>query len=162
MHDLLAQELLDRTSKIEHLLEKLLDAEREILHVLRHPPKSRITGGSLRQIGHPMLPIQPGNAPQFQVTPTFSGSSFTPVPTACAVTSSDTVNFPVALDATGRIITANIPATAVVPTGGEVIVITWTYTNLDGTVATVVGNVTETGIVVPPSDITGGTMAQVV
>ena len=107
-----------------------------------------------------MLPIQPGNSPQFQITPEFSGPPFTPLAASASVVSSDPANFPVVLDTTGLVITAAIPAGAT-PTGGsEAITVTWTYVNLDGSVATVVGTVTETGIVV--SNIVGGSFAQIV
>lgn len=109
-----------------------------------------------------MNPIAPGNTVKFQVSPTFSGEPFTLDGTRASVTSSDTTNFPVSLDltndATGTTFESVIPADAQ-PTGGsEAIVITWTYTNLDGVVATVQGTVTELGIT---DDVTGGTFAQI-
>ena len=112
-----------------------------------------------------MLSITPGNSPQFQVTPTWAtppAAGVTTLAAQAAVTSSDTTNFPVTLnsdDPTGTTFTANLPASAVIPAGGEEITITWTYTNADGTVATVTGTVTEEGIV---DDVTGGTFAQIV
>lgn len=121
---------------------------------------NRVTGGVMARIGDTMLPIQPGSSPQFQVTPTFSGAPFALVAAQAAVSSSDTTNFPVALntsDPTGTIFTAAIPSSAVIPSGGESVTVTWTYTNVDGTVATVTGTVTENGI----DDVTGGTFAQV-
>jgi hypothetical protein len=108
-----------------------------------------------------LLPIQPGNTPVFQVTPAFTGAAFTLDGTKAAVTSSDMTNFPVALvpsDPTGTTFSAAIPAGAVIAAGGEAIQVTWTYTNLDGTVATVTGTVTEEGIV---DDVSGGVFAQV-
>lgn len=108
-----------------------------------------------------MVPISPGNAPKFYVTPTFSGDAFTLDGTRASITSSDQTNFPVSLDVSdpeGRTFVAVIPADAK-PTGGsEDITVTWTYTNLDGKVATVSGTVTEVGII---DDVTGGTFAQV-
>ncbi len=108
-----------------------------------------------------LLSIEPGNTPVFQVTPAFSGAPFTLVAAQAAVTSSDPTNFPVALvstDATGTTFEAAIPATATIQEGGETVTVTWTYTNTDGTVATVTGTVTEQGIV---DDVTGGTFAQI-
>ena len=108
-----------------------------------------------------LVPIQPGQTPVFQVTPTFSGAAFTTNAAQASVTSSDTTNFPVQLvasDPTGLTFEAPIPATAS-PTGGsEAITVTWTYTNTDGTKAEVTGTVTELGIV---DDVTGGTFAQI-
>ena len=125
---------------------------------------NRVLGGVMHQIGEPnmaLVPIQPGQTPVFQVTPTFSGAAFATLAAQVAVTSSDPTNFPVnlvATDPTGLTFEAPIPSTAT-PTGGsESITITWTYTNTDGTVATVTGTVTENGIV---DDVTGGTFAQI-
>jgi hypothetical protein len=108
-----------------------------------------------------LVSITPGNTPVFQVTPAFSGAPFTTAASQAAITSSDTANFPVALvstDTTGLTFSAAIPTGATIPTGGEAVTVTWTYTNLDGTVATVTGTVTEEGIV---DDLTGGTFAQI-
>ena len=108
-----------------------------------------------------LLPIEPGNTPVFQVTPTFSGAAFALVAAQAAITSSDPVNFPVALvasDPTGTTFEAAIPSGATIPTGGESVSISWVYTNTDGTVATVTGTVTEQGIV---DDVTGGVFAQI-
>lgn len=124
----------------------------------------RVLGGVIHQIqgaNMSLVPIQPGQTPVFQVTPTFSGDAFTTEAANAAVTSSDTTNFPVELvpsDTTGLTFQAPIPTTAQ-PTGGsEAITVTWTYTNPDGTKATVTGTVTENGIV---DDVTGGTFAQI-
>lgn len=144
-------------------LREFMKLVRELVNILRHKFKSNVTGGVMTRIGDIMLPISPGNAPKFLVTPTFSGAAFTLDGTKAAITSSDPANFPVALDLTGDpqglTFVADIPATATPVGGSEVITITWTYTNLDGVVATVSGTVTEVGIV---DDVTGGTFAQVV
>lgn len=109
-----------------------------------------------------MQAIQPGNKPVFQVAPTFSGPPFPLVGANAAVSTSDAVNAPAALDLatdpTGATFELDLTALAVIPTGGEAIVVTWTYTNTDGTVATVTGTVTEEGIV---DDVTGGTFTQI-
>lgn len=122
---------------------------------------NRVIGGIIKEI-HPMVPISPGNSPKFQVTPTFSGAPFVLDGTKAQVTSSDTTNFPVALDPsdpTGTTFIAAIPETAQPVGGSEDVTITWTYTNTDGTVATVTGSVTELGIV---DDVTGGSFVQTV
>jgi len=144
-----------------------LELARELRELLRwllchRNHHDNVTGGFISQGDTPMVTITPGNTPKFQVTPAFSGAAFTLEAAQASITSSDPVNFPVELDptdTTGTTFEAAIPATAVIPTGGEAITITWTYTNLDGTNADVTGTVTELGIV---DDVTGGTFAQVV
>ena len=123
----------------------------------------RILGGVMTQQGDPpMIPIQPGNSPKFQVTPSFSGVSFTLDGSKAAVTTSDTVNALASIDLTddaqGTTFVINLTPDVVIDPAGEPITVTWTYTNLDGTVATVSGTITEQGIV---DDVTGGTFAQV-
>jgi hypothetical protein len=136
---------------------------RQILCILLNKAHDNVTGGHISQQGEPpMLPIAPGNTPKFLVTPTFSGAPFALLAAQASVSSSDPTNFPVALDPTdptGATFEAPIPSSAVIPTGGEAITVTWTYTNADGTTAEVTGTVTEEGIV---DDVTGGTFAQVV
>ena len=109
-----------------------------------------------------MNPIQPGQTVKFLVTPTFSGAPFALVGAQASVTSSDPTNFPVSIDLTddptGATFESAIPATAVPVGGSEPVTVTWTYTNTDGTTATVTGTVTEIGIV---DDVTGGTFAQI-
>ncbi len=162
MHDYIAAELLKEVHAVlneQRESNKLLYA---ILHELRHPrkPIDRVIGGYIRRLD--MVPISPGNSPKFQVTPTFSGAPFTLDGSKAAVSSSDPTNFPVSLDLTddaeGRTFVSDIPADAVIAGGSEVVTVTWTYTNVDGEVATVSGTVTEVGIV---DDVTGGTFAQV-
>ena len=146
--------ILEAVLRIEQIESRI---ERLLIHQF-----NRVLGGVMSQIptGGIMLPIQPGNTPVFQVTPTFSGAPFTTAAAQAAITSSDPANFPVnlvATDPTGLTFEAPIPATAN-PTGGdEDITVTWTYTNTDGMVATVTGTVTELGI----DDVTGGTFAQI-
>jgi hypothetical protein len=152
---MLLLELVRELHELNYLLK-------QVVHLLHNRMKYSVTGGMIFRIGDLMVPISPGNAPKFQVSPTFSGAAFTLDGTKAAIESSDPTNFPVALDLagdpTGTTFVADIPATAT-PTGGsEAVVITWTYTNTDGAVATVTGTVTEVGIV---DDVTGGTFAQV-
>ena len=152
------RELLKEAKETNKLL-------REIKHLLHKQTKDNVIGGSFRQIGEPNMalnPIQPGNTVKFLVTPTFSGAPFALVGAQAAVSSSDTANFPVSIDLaddpTGATFESVIPSTAAPVGGAEPITITWTYTNTDGTVATVTGTVTENGIV---DDVTGGNFAQV-
>lgn len=135
---------------------------RQVIHLLLNRTKYTVTGGFILRVGDLMVQISPGNSPKFQVTPAFSGVPFTLDGSKAAIESSDAVNFPVALDLDsdpqGLTFVAAIPADAQPVGGSEDVVITWTYTNLDGTVATVTGTVTEVGIV---DDVTGGTFAQI-
>lgn len=160
MHDILAEELLKLVRGIERQNKEQSHLLRAILHALKLP--HRVLGGVMTQIGEPMVPIQPGQSPKFQVTPTFSGAAFTLDGSKAAVSTSDAVNAPAALDLTddpqGTTFLLNLTPNAQIAVGGEPIVVTWTYTNLDGTVATVTGTVTEEGIV---DDVTGGTFTQV-
>ncbi|MGA8730291.1 MAG: hypothetical protein WB608_16170 [Terracidiphilus sp.] len=157
MSDRLLRENLIVSVQNQHLL-------REILRLLLHPHHpNRVLGGVMSQIGDPtMVPIQPGNTPKFQVTPTFSGPPFPLVAANVSIESSDPANFPVELDLTddptGATFDAPIPATAQPVGGSEDITVTWKYTNTDGSVATVTGTVTEQGIT---DNVTGGTFAQI-
>lgn len=100
----------------------------------------------------PLLPIAPGNSPQFTATPVPATSVPSTPPTWMT---SDTTNAPVTVDPTGLIATVEIPASATVGAG---FVLTVSYMNADGTVAT--GSISET-IVAPASpDITSFTVAQ--
>ena len=105
------------------LLREILRAIREETHILRRIEKllqpASVTGGIMFESGDLMalLPIAPGNSPQFEVTPTPAG--VTTVLAQSAWTSSDTTNAPVtanASDPTGLSATVNIPSTAVVGT----------------------------------------------
>jgi hypothetical protein len=113
---------------------------------------NKVVGGTLYQGVFPMIPIAPGNSPQFAVAPLPLG-----VKTLAAqvtVTSADpldviTLN---ASDPTGLTFTDLINPNAAVPV---TLNLTWTYTNLDGTVVNV------TGVFSEVIDVTGGTMSQV-
>jgi hypothetical protein len=149
-----------------HELREMLYLEREnrflLRMILRLLTPNRVLGGVMSQIGDPMVPIQPGQSPKFQVTPTFSGPAFTLDGSKAAVTTSDTVNAPAVLDLTddptGATFVLNLTPDAVIDPSGEALTVTWTYTNTDGVVATVTGTVTEEGIV---DDVTGGKFDQV-
>ena len=162
IHDIIAQEVVSTLRRIERLGKEQVTLLRAILHVIR--PAGRVIGGSFTQVplGGIMIPIQPGNSPQFQVTPTFSGPPFPLVGAQASVSTSDAVNAPASIDLaddpTGATFTLNLTPNAVIAPGGEALIVTWQYTNLDGTAATVTGTVTEEGIV---DDVTGGTFAQI-
>jgi hypothetical protein len=152
-----------------------MEAQQEIVHLLRRQVRAterieemlqnyftQVTGGTFRQIGTPMLPIQPGNSPKFQVTPTFSGPAFTLDGSKAAITTSDTVNAPAVIDLTddptGETFIINLTPDVVIDPNGEKITVDWSYTNLDGVIAHVTGTLTENGIV---DDVTGGTFSQI-
>ena len=154
---------------IEDIAEQSLEVQRRILQVLCEilralkPQLSDVTGGAFTQIGEHMIPIQPGNSPKFQVTPTFDGPAFPLVGAQAAVSTSDLANAPASIDLrddpTGATFVLILTAGAVIAPGGEALTVTWQYTNEpDGVVATVTGTVTEEGIV---DDVTGGTFQQV-
>jgi hypothetical protein len=105
-----------------------------------------------------MLPIAPGYSPVFTATPLPAGSFLTPGTAVPVMSSSDTTNAPVTVDPTGLIGTVVIPASAVV---GTTFVLTETYTNADGTLAT--GSATFTIVAAGGgggSNIAGFTIAQ--
>ena len=158
------RELRRELHKVSESQEKEFALIHKILSALLKE-QSKVTGGTIsRTEDTSMLSISPGNSPQFLVTPTFSGTAFSLLAASASVTSSDTTNFPVTLnteDPQGTLFTAAIPAGATVPTGSEQITITWTYRNVDGSVATVTAVVTETGLSTQ-SNVVGGTINQVV
>jgi hypothetical protein len=143
--------------EIREILAIVRENRHALHHILRILAPNRVLGGEMSEIGDPMalLPIAPGNSPQFEVTPTPAG--VTTLLAQSAWTSSDTTNAPVtanASDPTGLSATVNIPATAVV---GTSFTLTWTYTNADGTTAPVTANFTIVALVL---DVTGGTLVQ--
>lgn len=164
MHDILANEILVILRRMERQGKEQIDLLRAILHRLKSA--DRVLGGTFHQISSgddmTLVPIQPGQSPKFLVTPTFSGAAFTLDGTKAAVTTSDTVNAPASIDLTddptGTTFVIALAPGVVIPTGGEAITVTWTYTNEDGTVATVTGTLTEEGIV---DDVTGGQFVQI-
>jgi hypothetical protein len=164
MHDIIANEIVQYLRRAERQRKEQITLLRAILHALQHA--SRVIGGSFTQVpgGTTMslVPIQPGQSPKFQVTPTFSGPPFPLVGANAAITTSDSVNAPASLDLTddptGATFVLNLTPGAVIAAGGEALTVTWTYTNADGIVATVTGTVTEEGIV---DDVTGGVFEQV-
>lgn len=167
MHDKLAQALIEEVRETRReqteLLRRILQVTERIYRAL----PSSVIGGTFTQIGDPdtmadLVPIQPGQSPKFQVTPAFSGAPFTLDGTKAAIATSDPTNAPAALDLTddpaGTTFVINLTANVNIGPGGEVITVTWTYVNADGTTATVTGTITENGIV---DDVTGGTFSQV-
>lgn len=164
MHDIIAQAVLAELRKISRDSKEQVTLLRAILHAVH--PADRVIGGSFTQvpggIDMSLVPIQPGQSPKFQVTPTFSGPPFPLVGANAAISTSDSVNAPASLDLTddptGATFILNLTAGANIAPGGEALTVTWTYTNTDGTTATVTGTVTEEGIV---DDVLGGTFDQV-
>jgi hypothetical protein len=157
---------LEKRDSFRRMVQILEEILRVVCRIEERLPShlNRVTGGTFRQIGNPMQPIQPGNSPKFQVTPTFSGPPFPLVGAQAAVSTSDSVNAPASIDLTddptGATFVLNLTAGAVIdPVNGEPIVVKWQYTNEpDGVVASVQGTVTEQGIV---DDVTGGKFDQV-
>lgn len=141
MHDYLASEILKQVHEQTELL-------RTIRQILQH----NIQGGRIRRIGDTMTPINPGSAPQYAVTVTPADATF--IASDSVWTTSDETNAPITPSDDGKSVVVNIPSTAPL---GSTFVITWSYTNADGTTATAA--VTET-IVAPVVDVTGGTVAQ--
>lgn len=147
------------------LLHEILHELRTIRRELRHEPQP-VTGGIIRQIGNSMslLPIAPGNAPQFQVTPTPAGVVTVASQTAWNVTGANggpstsgataSIN---SSDPTGNTVTVSIPASAPLPFND---LLNWVYTNADGSTASATFPLSDsTGTAV---DVTGGTIAQIV
>lgn len=130
----------------EHLLKEILQELREIRRELRQP----ITAFVIQEIT--MLSISPGNSPIFTATPIPATSVPSAPPTW---TTSDTTNAPITVDKTGLIATVDIPPSATV---GASFVLTVSYTNADGTVAT--GTTSQTIVASPSQDITSFTIAQ--
>ena len=110
---------------LEHILHEL----RQIRHVL-----TRITHFTIQETT--MQPIAPGFSPVFTATPQPAGNVLNPAQPVPSWTSSDPTNAPVSVDSTGLVATVAIPSTAVVGTSFTLSV---SYTNADGTVATVTG-----------------------
>jgi hypothetical protein len=144
--------------RIERLLEYILDVMQQnqtilldILHYIRHVTSFTITQN--RNSDMALLPIAPGYAPVFTATPV-PAYNFQPgnLPTW---TSSDTVNAPISVDATGLVATVNIPTTAVVGTNFTLSI---SFTNADGVVAT--GSIALTIVADPQPDVTSFTIAQ--
>ncbi len=144
------------------ILEVLLGQSRILCRILETLEDRfyRVLGGVMTQLGDTnmaLLPIAPGNSPQFGVKPLPDGVTTFSAQTVW--TSDDTVNAPVtinATDPTGLTATVNIPATAQV---NKNFTLTWTYTNKDATTATASVTFTIVPLVV---DVTGGVLTQIV
>ena len=104
-------------------------------------------------------PLGPGVTAKFQVTPAPAGV-VTEAANA-AWSSSDEDNFPAVMDSTdptGNTADVTIPTAE---TETEEVVLTWTYTNADGTAATATAVFYLIGGTVTPVDVTGGTIARI-
>lgn len=147
-----------REIRIEELILKELRESNFLLrHLFRSLTSHRVLGGVMSQVRTcDMNPIAPGSSAKFAVTPT--PDNVVTVSQNAAWTSSNP-SAPVTMDPTDPTgLTATVEIGADVAVGSE-LDLTWTYTNADGSIATVVGNFP---VVAPPAtDVTGGTMAQV-
>lgn len=146
--------------RIERLLEVILDTVRlnhnllvDILHRNKIYEVDRFTITQNRNSDMSLLPIAPGYAPVFTAT-SVPAYNFQPgnLPT---FVSSDTVNAPITVDATGLVATINIPTTAVVGTNFTLSI---SFTNADGVVAT--GSIALTIVADPQPDVTSFTILQ--
>jgi hypothetical protein len=148
--DDIIEEILDtlqiHTKLLKQIIKEVVEIEQEHSYVI---------SGNIFQLGDTnMLPITPGNSPQFAVTPQPTGVATLAAQTEW--TSADPINTPVTMNAsdpTGLTATVNIASTATEPV---TVNLTWKYTNADGTVVTV------NGVFTGATDVTGGTMAQTV
>src|SRR5216684_2884406 len=99
------------SKRASDLLEKIVDLLEEIRNQIAPPHHKHkpVTGFTIETIG-PMNPIIPGSTAVYTATPEPVGAALIVPPTWI---SSDTVNAPVTVDATGLIATVSVPATAV-------------------------------------------------
>jgi hypothetical protein len=153
----------DRDAK---LLREIVDELREIECEIHHE-NNQVTGGIICQIGNemPLLPIAPGNSPQFQVTPAPVGVVTVIGQSAWNVTNvkggpstSGAVATANSADPTGCTVTVVIDTAAPTPFSDLLV---WVYTNSDGTTATANFALTDTSTA-PVVNVTGGTIAQIV
>ena len=136
----------------------ILATEDDILQTLVAPPTD-ITGGSIHQTGDPMVPIAPGNTPQYTVTPTPADASPAVATASVFTVVASDPSITVAQDpsvASGLACLLTLPAALTVPFNGT---ITWNYTNADGVAATP-ATIDFSDTTTPVVDITGGTLAQ--
>lgn len=136
-------------SQILEILKRILHELQEIRREIKPKPIKHF-----RIKEFTMLPIAPGFSPVYTATPVPDGTFPAPgnLPTW---TSSDTVNAPITVDATGLVCTVAIPAAAFV---GTAFTLTINYVNSDGTVAT--GSLSQTIVAAPPADITSFNIVQ--
>lgn len=144
-----------REGQFEKFVRDELKHEDELLHEIlenqKHP--NTVTGGLIHQTGDfPMIALKPGNSPKFAVSPLPAGVKT--LAAQAVVTSGDPADV-IAMDPadpTGLTFMDTINPAAVEPV---TLTLTWTYTNTDGSIATVTGTFSEV------TDVTGGTMTQV-
>lgn len=144
-----------REGQFEKFVRDELKHEDKLLHEIlenqKHP--NTVIGGLIHQLGvSPMIALKPGNSPVFAVSPLPAGVKTL---AAQAVVSSGDPADVIALNAddpTGLTFTDTINPAATEPV---TLTLTWTYTNTDGSIATVTGTFSEV------TDVTGGTMTQV-
>jgi hypothetical protein len=137
---------------LDEIIEQLRESNRLLRRLVKDEEPGFPTGFSIQQSGENMVPLDPGQSPQFTATPTPAGSSLGAViPTW---TSSDTTNAPITVDPTGLIATVALSAAIVV---GSSVTLTVSATN--GT-ATATGTLTFTIGAPPPAFPTSFTIAQ--
>lgn len=134
--------------RLLYQIERKLD---ELLLLLK--PVRSFTITQKRHKNMALLPIAPGYAPVFTATPT-PAYNFQPGNLPVFVTS-DSVNAPISVDATGLVATVNVPTTAVV---GTSFTLSISFTNADGVVAT--GSATFVIVADPQPDVTSFTINQ--
>lgn len=144
-------------SGIEGLEVKAKGYEQEILHILRRIEKKELpplnftpaTGVIIRQIGNPMLPISPGNAPTFgaALQPVNAGP-FTASQVAWSVTGDPGATVaPITTDATNLSATLTLSPAVVI---GATLSLVVTITNEDGTTVTATDTLTVVSAITPP------------
>lgn len=129
--------------------KEILRICREIL-VLILEYRNRVLSLRMVQLGEIMTSFAPGYSPEFQIV--VAPTNATTVPTGFALVSSDPTNViatqNLTADPTGSTFTVTIVSGASV---GEIVTLTATYTNADGTSATL--SITETVVAPPPPSI---------
>jgi len=144
----------ERERKFEKEVREKLERQEELLEEILEDvkPSHTVTGGQIREIGNPMIALKPGNSPVFAVAPLPAGVKTFAAQVAISSANINDVLVLDPTDPTGQKFTVTIDPVATEPITME---LTWTYTNTDGSVATVTGTFSEV------LDVTGGTMSQV-
>jgi len=144
----------EREHKFEHkVLEELEEQEKTLHEILENTkPSHNVTGGIICRTGNLMIALKPGNSPKFVVSPLPAGvKTFAAQAVVSSADAADIITLD-PTDPTGLTFTNTINPSATEPV---TLTLTWTYTNTDGSVATVTGTFSEV------TDVTGGTMSQV-
>lgn len=135
--------------ELQREIERL---QREVHHlwsaVLRLEELELVLVDSFQSKLETEMPQNPGATAVIDFTPVPADATLTQPPT---ITSSDTTNAPVTVDSTGLVATVQFPASAVVGTN---YVLTCSYTNPDGTMATGTFDGTIVAVVVDATSFT--------